>query len=383
VGNPSITYFPVNNGDTVLVTLADGAQMVVDCCISRESRDPSTDDRCDVHGYLFKSARPDPSGIPHVDAFALSHADQDHCLGFADTFFVGDPAGYAVRHFRQGLIRIDELWFTPRLFARSEGELCQDTLAFKQEAARRMSLYRARSPLADLPGNRLRIMGYSGSLDLGGLEGIISVPGTEINSINHSARDDFSLFIHAPFRQDLDAVFGGRNETSLVLQARFAVGSDVRAGLVVLGGDAPCSVWETIVRRSNVEDLEWDILLAPHHCSWSFFSQQPYRDNKVPSPASLEFLEMGRLGARVVASCKPVHRDDDNPPHYAAAQLYRKAVGEKRFYVTSIYPEEKYPSPLVFRMTSNGPQLDEAVRSSAVTSSATTRQVVGTPQYYG
>ena len=93
MGDASITYFPVRNGDTCRIRLTDGTDIVIDCNITEESRDPSVKERYDVHAHLVEQARKE-NGVPHVDAFVLTHPDTDHCRGFKDTFFAGDPAGY-------------------------------------------------------------------------------------------------------------------------------------------------------------------------------------------------------------------------------------------------------------------------------------------------
>jgi len=385
MSDASITYFPVGNGDTILVRLTDSSSIMIDCNITEDSRDTSDETRYDVHNHLLNVLKKDKSNYPYVNAFILTHPDQDHCRGFIETFYTGDPAKYGDSHREKGFIRIDELWFTPRLFSRAEKELCEDAKAFRREAKRRMEIYRSKSDARNQSGNRLRIIGYSDSPDLAGLESIISVPGTAINLINGSVKKDFSFFIHAPFKEDTDSLWGERNLTSLVLQARFNVDNEADAGLVFFGGDAGCEVWEAILDRSREETLKWDIFTAPHHCSWSFFSREPYKDNKTPSEKCIELLKKKRQGAIVVASCKPIKNDDDNPPHYAAQQEYMKIVGEKgkKFYATMEYPDEKKPLPLQFEISKNGPVKIDPSRSSAIASSAAIQSVVGSPQTYG
>ncbi len=49
MADPKITFFPVGNGDCVLITLSDGTQMVIDCNIIEDSRDDNVESRYDVH----------------------------------------------------------------------------------------------------------------------------------------------------------------------------------------------------------------------------------------------------------------------------------------------------------------------------------------------
>lgn len=383
MSDPCITYFPVGNGDTILMRLSDKTSVVIDCNITKDSDDETDEKRYDVHNHLLKVLKKDEAKTPYVDAFILTHPDEDHCRGLEDVFFIGDPGEYSDSDRKAGLIRIDELWFTPRIFSPHEGKLCDTAKAFRKEAERRMNLYKDKKSERKNPGNRLRIIGYSDNPALEGLDDIITTPGDYLNLINGDAKDDFSFFIHAPFRENTDSEEDERNDTSVVLHARFDVDGGGCAGLAFFGGDAGCAIWENILDRSADGDLEWDLFLAPHHCSWSFFSEQPYKDNKVPSGKSLELLEKKRQGAIVVASCKPIKKDEDNPPHYAAALQYRKVVGEKKFYVTMEHPDEKQPVPLEFEISKNGPVKVDSTKSRTIASSAAVRSTIRSPQTYG
>lgn len=380
----TITYFPVGNGDTSLIKLADKTTFVIDLNVTEAASDEDDLARYDVHGHLLREMRSDADGRPHTDGYCLSHPDQDHVRGFATVFYTGDPSKYADKDKRAGRIIIDELWFAPRVFSPwEEKDLSDDAKAFKAEAERRIAVYRKDKAEGAKPGNRIRIIGYTDNPDLKGLEALIVVPGTSINVINGSTKQDFSFFVHAPFKGDTDDKDKGRNETSIVLQARFTVDGVAAAALAFFGGDAPCTVWEDIIDRSEASTLAWDLLLAPHHCSWTFFSELPSEENK-PSPKILGFLKNHkRKGAFVVSSSKPIKNDDDNPPHYQAAERYREAVGKDRFFCTGEHPNERRPLPIYFRMTKNGPQKDEYSKGSQVVSSAALTATVTTPKTYG
>ena len=127
-----------------------------------------------------------------------------------------------------------------------------------------------------------------------------------------------------------------------------------RAALALFGGDACREIWAAILRRSRDEELQGDLLLSPHHCSWGFFNEVPYEKHKEPKKSSLDILEKHRRGASVIASSKPL-KDDDNPPHYAAKKEYVRVVGGDNFYCTGEHPSEKKPEPVIFTMTGNEP----------------------------
>jgi hypothetical protein len=111
----------------------------------------------------------------------------------------------------------------------------------------------------------------------------VITPGNYIDVVDRKQKKDFRFFVHAPFRKEVDSKLAERNDTSVVLQACFDVGGTERAGLAMFGGDAGAAIWSKILELSEDETLEYALFLAPHHCSWSFFSDLPYKDNKVPA----------------------------------------------------------------------------------------------------
>jgi hypothetical protein len=299
--DPRITYFPVGNGDCALITLSDNTQIIIDCNTTAEASDENEPSCYDVHQHLLDFGKKLDGKIPHVDVFVLTHTDQDHCRGFPTTFYTGDPAKYTVKHSKEDLILIDELWFTHRIFAVHEGPLSDWAKAFRKEAQRRIDLHLANSPASNKAGNRIRVVGHSNNPAYQGLGDLVITPGNYIDVIDRKQKKDFRFFVHAPFRKEVDSKLAERNDTSVVLQACFDVGGTERAGLAMFGGDAGAAIWSKILELSEDETLECDLFLAPHHCSWSFFSDLPYKDNQVPARDSLKILGKALQGARVIA----------------------------------------------------------------------------------
>ena len=380
--DPSITFFPVGNGDTSLIRLSNGCDILIDCNITNDSRDESDDTTYNVHNHLLSVLKKEKE-VPFVDAIILTHPDEDHCRGFSETFYTGDPSNYSDRHKKEGLIRIDELWFTPRIFSPHEKDMCDTAKAIRKEAKRRMLLYQEKKPERKNCGNKLHIIGYSDNPDLKGLEDIITSPGNSISSINDCTLKDFSFFVHAPFKKDIDSRWAERNDTSVVLQARFDVDGEKNVALAFFGGDSGYEIWDDIIQRSKEDTLKWDIFMAPHHCSWSFFNETPYDDDDKPSKSSLEFLNKRCSGGIIVASCKPIKDDDDNPPHHAAAEQYKKIVGKDNFYVTGEYPDSKKPQPLIFTITKKGPQKKDLSFTQSSNATSAINTVLKTPHTYG
>lgn len=383
----SITYFPVGNGDTTLIQLSDETSILIDCNITQDSEDESKDEVYSVHDHILKKVLKDENDVPYLDVFILTHPDEDHCRGFGNIFHTGDPSDYQEKDQKEGKIRIDELWFSPRMFSPYEkkGELSESAECVYNEAKRRMKLYSESNSKSKEPGNRLRVIGYSDNEELKGLESILITPGNSINLFNNKIESDFSFFVHAPFKEDNDSELSARNDTSIVLQARFDVSDEKNAGLAFFGGDSQCTILEKIVERSEKQDLQWDLFLAPHHCSWHFFNELSYEKDPTPSKKILDLLGMGREGAFIIASCKPiVDNDDPNPPHFVAAKEYKKKVKEGNFLVTTEWPNEKEPAPINFRITKMGPQLKEEISTNkSIVSSAAIESVIRTPQTYG
>jgi hypothetical protein len=377
MGEASITYFPVGNGDTSLVRLKDGTSILIDVCISTDD-----EDKYDVHGHLIGELRSE-EGVPHLDAFILTHPDQDHIRGWSTYFYSGDPSKYSKSDKKEGRIVADEVWFAPRIFAPHEKELCQEARDFRKEVNRRIELFRKGSQASSLPGNRFRVAGFTDNPDLKGLEASLTVPGNVTSKINTSIKNDFEIFVHAPTKKESDAKWAERNDTSIVLQLRFKVGGDSKAVLAMFSGDAHCGIWSNIIEKSKTSDLEFDLFLAPHHCSWTFFSEEP-SENENPDDGIVDFLSTKkREGAIVICSCKPIKDDDDNPPHYIAYEKYKEIFGSENVLCTMEEPNEENPEPLYFTMSENGPVKDDYPKKGQVVSSAALSATVTTPRTYG
>ncbi|WP_426480182.1 hypothetical protein [Chryseobacterium sp. R2ACT005] len=348
--NATVKFYPVGNGDNALITLKDKTTIIVDCNIRN-----CDEGIYDVKKDLLKSIQYDNS-IPYVDVFILTHGDQDHCRGFKSHFYQGDPKDYSSEDKKNNIIRVDAMWFSPMIAEESTNE---DEDAYQKEAERRLELHRNNAPDKDLPGNRIRIIGYDGNKNYQDLDHLRSTPGNIVSRFNDKDQHLFSIFIHAPFKEHLENEGGDKkNSTSIVFQARFkteAYQSNF-SGLVMFGGDSDHSSWNIILdktkRHNNEKALEWDLFLSPHHCSWSFFNERPHAKNPNPMESSLEVLDYKRRESKVIASSKTILDDDDNPPHYDAKKEYIKKVGNTNFLNTSTYNIiNKVPQPIIFEVT--------------------------------
>ncbi len=341
-----IKYYPVGNGDTSLIKLKDDTTIITDCRIRK-----AEDGIFDVKKDLLDSLETNNEGNSFVDLFILTHADQDHCHNFSKHFYKGDPKKYDSNNSdHKDKIIIDEIWVTTMLFTTDQSE---DANYIRNEVNRRKRLYKDNDSKRNDRGNRLVLVGYDENSEFDNVP--THIPGDVVESVNDKELGDFSFFIHAPFKKDLEEAqaIKDRNASSIIYQGRFADNDGNVICKIMHSGDADHYRWKTIKEKTedsdNEETLEWDIFLSPHHCSWSFFNDTPQKDNKTPKNTSLEILDYKLEGAKVIASCKEIENNDDNPPHYKAKEEYIDKVGEDDFVNTSTFYDD-YNKPIVFEI---------------------------------
>lgn len=374
----SMKFYPVGNGDCCLVNIGGPTKKMMFDCNFRQKAENDDDEMFDVLDDLINHELTKKYGLPFLDAFLLTHPDQDHCRGFGDKFFLGDPDFINDSDKKKGKILIGELWYSPRVFEEYTIDLSDDAKAFKKEAARRMELYKTNKKKADREGNRIRIIGWTDSKDLEGLEDRITVPGNLISEVNGSKCNYFEMFIHAPFKKDIENA--DRNETSIVSQLRFKSDKkDTPIARGFLAGDAEWHVWDTIMTVNKNDDfLKWDLLEAPHHCSYTFFADD--REDE-PNQASLDFLDKREEGAFVVSSSKVIKQNSDNPPCQKAKNRYVERVGKDNFFCTSGDSEDEADKPLVFVIEDGAFTLSDDKKKESDSKATVAKETK--PHYYG
>jgi hypothetical protein len=292
--------------------------------------------------------------------FIVTHPDEDHCLGFEKHFYHGEPESYGESNRKSEEIIVDELWVTSMVF---NGASNDDSKRLKKEAERRKKLWDENKSEKDNPGNRIRMIGYDGDERYVNIPN--SAPGETLNRINGKTFSNFEFFIHAPFKKHLVIATAEKDQnfSSVAMQARFKVNQydSSWSCFFLFSGDADHNIWSEILKKSetnnNKEKLEWDIMLSPHHCSWTFFNNVPYsgeEENKTPKESSLKILDYKKSDARIIASCKLIVNNDDNPPHFQAKQQYLKKVATDGFLNTASEPNEKAPEPIIFEINDSG-----------------------------
>ena len=167
----TLTFFPVDNGDMTLVKLGDaaGTTLLIDVNIRQNADDPDGDVR-DVASDLRDRLKKDERGRPYVDAFLLSHPDQDHCRGLARHFHLGPLATYPddKKDYKDKKIVLREIWSSPIVFRRATKThtLCDDAKAFNTEARRRVQVNRDKN-FAVHDGDRIRLCPWAWCKSLG------------------------------------------------------------------------------------------------------------------------------------------------------------------------------------------------------------------------
>ena len=304
-----LVFWPVANGDSTTVVIDAEIHLQVDLNHLEKSEDDEDHSWAVVDELV--NLLPTRDGRPYLSAFALTHPDQDHCRGFAKLLDEVD---------------IGELWFTPRVFHEYKKDLCDDAEAFENEAERRVKeTIDAKGDAG--AGHRVRIFGYSELLDDEEFENFpddrLTVPGNELTTIDEiDVSSEFRAFVHAPFKDD-DT--GERNDTSLGMQITLIDGSEKLRALLL--GDLSYPIIKRIFEVSEAEDLAWEVLLAPHHCSKAVMYWKDGDDGEEELKKHIVDAMDDASGDpnRIVASSNTVpssNEPGDNPPHAKAKTQY-------------------------------------------------------------
>jgi len=108
--------------------------------------------------------------------------------------------------------------------------------------------------------------------------------------------------------------------------------------------------------------LKYDILLAPHHCSWHTLSHDSFSDTDDPqvSEAAISALSEARQGAVIVSSSDEIKDDKSDPPNYQAMKEYEGIMdgADGTFQCLADYKPSngKAPEVMTYKLTKNGPQ---------------------------
>jgi len=378
-----VTFFPVANGDMTLVRLtnADATCLLIDCKI-RAAADDSEDDTPDVASELRKRIKTDRNGRPYVDGMLLSHPDEDHCLGLEKHFWLGPVKDYPDDSKPEGQKRIiiREMWSSPMVFRRASKNLtlCSDAKAFNKEARRRVKENRDNN-FDVAVGDRILIMGEDENGKTDNLKPILVKPGDTRKGINKTATGYLTWHLLGPMAKQDDNTEEvlSKNGSSVIINFQIKdseYGSSYSHFLT--GGDAGVEIWERVWDTYNSENLKYDLLLAPHHCSWRSLSHDSWSDKGEDAEVSNDArsaLAQANNGALIVSSSKPIEDDDNDPPCIRAKREYKSILGNHGiFKCTGEEPTKAKPSPLEIETTGQGFKVK--LLASAAVSVASSRQ---------
>ena len=337
-----MTFFPVDNGDMTLIQTTTDMNIMIDCNIRAVDGDDEKEPY-DHNEYLHENL-PTDGDVRFLDAFFLTHPDNDHCRGIAEYFNLCSPTNVDDEK-----IRIDELCVPAKLMV-DDTHYNDDADAIRDEVQRRLDLLGTDEE--DVPGNRVKIIGYSSKLK--DYSSVIVGAGKSVESIN--GREDYGaqIFVLRPVKRDTDDEESDVNDCTASFKVSFEINGTTT--VAIIGGDLVCDNWKEVIEYNP--NLIFNILLAPHHCSWHAVSNEDSHTGYADSIIE-DFLEESKDEAFIVASSKPIKRNDDNPPSYRAKNVYLKHLSDnERFKCTSEYPSSDDPKPLKFKITGQGLSLD-------------------------
>ncbi|BDT94115.1 hypothetical protein IFM12275_40910 [Nocardia sputorum] len=359
-------FWPVGTGDSTTIVVDESVVLQIDLHDLAKAQDDDNPEVAVVDRLV--EALPLVEDRPYLATFALTHADKDHCLGFADLL---EKA------------RIGELWSTPRLWREFNDpdapELCDDAVAFREESERRVkatmdAVAKGTEPAS---GDRILVVGYDDDHSKHAYDELPEVyksgPGKSVTELDgHECGGKFEAFFHAPFRDDCAAA---RNDTSLAMQVTLTDESGEDAKLLLFGDlahDTIMKIFDYSEYHKREKYLEWDFLLAPHHCSKKVMYKPGDSGDDVLQMDILNAFERHMRDGGVVVSSSGVIPEADvsgaNPPHRKAANRYSEISDD--VICTMSWVDEDAPSPVVLGVDASGPSV---VREAEIKSASRLR----------
>lgn len=351
-----VVFYPVGNGDTSQIILADGRRILMDyrhLTSAEDDKGPTIN----LKKRLKKEL--DDAGKKSFDVVAFTHGDSDHISNSTEFFELQHAAKY------QGgdRVKIEELWVPAAMVLEecSPQDRSSEFVIWRQEARHRLRegkgirVFSKPDKLKDwLKENGLTVESRRHLItDAGQL-----VPGFKIDT------DGIEFFCHSPFIKHVDDGDDMRNSCALIFNVRFKVEGTITDYLAV--GDSEWSVLEDIVETTrahgNDDRLRWDIYNIPHHCSYLALSDTKGERETEPKPKVKDLLLEGQPNAYLVSSSFPIEdtdagRNQSQPPHVQAKKCYEtylRQISGARFLVTMEEPNTKRPEPIVFIIEAGG-----------------------------
>ncbi|MGE7136920.1 hypothetical protein ACQKIE_04740 [Luteibacter sp. NPDC031894] len=355
-----IVFYPVGNGDTTHIILANGRRILLDfrhCSDAEKGERPEIDLKKRLKDELDAAER------DSLDVVAFTHADADHIQGSTEFF----ELRHAKKYHGDGRIKINELWVPAAMLLEvaDRDHQQEEFVLWRQEARHRL-----------LEGEGIRVFSQPQVL-MDWLEPLLEQRGEPAEARDHLFVDagtvvpGFSLdddavefFCHSPFIEHCEGGDQIRNEAALVFNIRFVAGGERFDYLEV--GDANWEAMKEIVDitdfHGNNDRLEWDLFNIPHHLSYTALGPDKGDKETKPEESVEKLLRMGKPDAYIVScskACPDVKKayDQIQPPHIQARHTYERyleEVGGRKFLVTGEEPNANKPQPIEFEITADG-----------------------------
>lgn len=296
--------------------------------------------------------------------FLLSHPDQDHCAGLRNHLHLGPPEEH---NQDEDKILMREVWSSPMVFRRASKDtpLCADAKAFNREAKRRVRLFRkAAATVGD--GDRILILGRDEDGKTDDLAEILIEVDELVARVNGVDDETMEALLLGPLSQSAsedEEEALAKNRSSVILRFSLMGDREPDAGRYLTGGDAQVEIWERLWwKHRNTDRLEYDLLLAPHHCSWHSLSHDSWSEMGEDAQVSRDArnsLSQTRNGAVIVSSSNPIKDDDCDPPCIRAKREYEAIAKAARgsFKCTAEYS----PGTMEFVIGKDGPRFKGAL----------------------
>jgi hypothetical protein len=191
---------------------------------------------------------------------------------------------------------------------------------------------------------------------------------------------DFHAFVHAPLKEDAERE---RNATSVALKVTVFDGE--AAGRAILFGDLHYETLKRVFDAGDEDSLEWNVFLAPHHCSDSamFVADEEGVERALNQEIMDAFAAAGSSPTYVISSS--VEFPPATTPATTRLTCGRGVEYEKiteRFECTGEWPDADEPKPIVFHFVEGDFAMREGETTSAralTTATAAARGDTQTP----
>ncbi len=359
-----ITFYPVDNGGMAFIKLndEDKTSILIDMHIRIDADNEKNEEYFDVATHLRENLETNEDEIPYIDYFILTHNDDDHIKGLLTHFHLDKLDSYVEPDDEEEKkIIINEIWGTSRFWKNKSvsNKLSDDAKAFNKEMKRRVSLFEKKNEIQE-NGNKIKIIGVDPDGKTDDLDDIV----LEINQQLLILKNKLLINVLGPIEQqeNEEEDFFEPNRNSIILH--IIVKENDYDNEILITGDANVMVWEHMNEIYSSEGLlDYDIMIAPHHCSRLSLGRIN-DDNFEKSIDAVNALNNNKEGAFIISSSKPIKNNDSDPPSKDAKDIYTKIVAKDHFLCTEEYPKESDVSPIIIDLSSNGPKLISAKSKS-------------------